>query len=157
MPMPAGIATVTLTGRYIRPDGTPLKGTVTFTTPALLTLSGADTISAGSATVALDAEGMFSVLLVATDNANTQPVEWAYQVTERFQDVTGRTYSIMLPSTTPTVDIADIAPADPSQGSYILVPGPAGPAGTQVLTGSTAPSNALGANGDLYIATIPGM
>ncbi|MFD3952189.1 GDSL-type esterase/lipase family protein [Streptomyces albidoflavus] len=156
MPMPAGIATVTLTGRYIRPDGTPLKGTVTFTTPALLTLSGADTISAGSATVSLDAEGMFSVLLVATDNANTQPVEWAYQVTERFQDVTGRTYSIMLPSTTPTVDIADIAPADPSQGSYILVPGPAGPAGTQVLTGSTAPSNALGANGDLYIATVPG-
>ncbi|MCM2391720.1 hypothetical protein [Streptomyces albipurpureus] len=156
MTMPPGIATVTLSGRYIRPDGAPLKGTVSFATPALLTLSGADTISAGSSTVTLDESGMFSVILVATDNALMQPTGWAYQVTERFQDVTGRTYAIQLPGTTPTVNIADIAPADPSQGQYIIVPGPAGPAGATILTGLGLPSNAAGANGDLYIDLTPG-
>ncbi|MGI5404134.1 hypothetical protein ACQEVG_32730 [Streptomyces sp. CA-135486] len=143
MPMPPGIATVTLTGRYIRPDGTPLKGSVTFATPALLTLSGADTISAGSATVTLDDNGVFSVVLVATDNANMQPTGWAYQVTEKFQDVTGRTYAIQLPATTPMVDLADIAPADPSQGQYVLVPGPQGPQGPVGPTGPAGPEGVI--------------
>ncbi|MFD4699771.1 hypothetical protein [Streptomyces niveus] len=145
---------MTLTGRYIRPDGTPLKGTVTFATPALLTLSGADTFSAGTATAQLGDDGSFFIILVATDNANMQPTEWAYVVTERFQDVTGRTYAITLPSTTPTVDLADIAPADPSQGNYVLVPGPTGPPGASILTGTGAPVG--GSNGDFWIDVTPG-
>jgi glycerophosphoryl diester phosphodiesterase len=119
--VPSGITTVTLTGRYLRPDFTPLKGTVTIATPALLTLPGADTISTGSATATLDATGAFSMTLIATDQANMQPEGWAYQVTEKFQDILGRTYAIQLPGAVPVVDIADIAPADPSQGQYITV------------------------------------
>lgn len=155
-PMPAGVATVVLTGRYIRPDGTPLKGTVTIAAPAVLTLPGADTIGAGSATVTLDATGAFSVTLIATDNPGMQPTSWTYQVSEKFQDIATRTYAIQLPSTLPTVSIADIAPADPSTGSYILVPGPTGPKGASILTGSGTPSALLGANGDVYIDTTPG-
>ncbi|MYW28316.1 glycerophosphodiester phosphodiesterase [Streptomyces sp. SID2119] len=155
MALPAGLATVTLTGRYIRPDGTPLKGTVTIATPALLTLPNADTISAGSATATLDAEGMFSLKLISTDQPDMQPSQWAYTITEKFQDIATRTYSIQLPSTFTTVSIADIAPADPSQGQYVIVPGPPGPKGTSILTGVGAPSPLLGGNGDSYIDTTP--
>lgn len=151
MTMPAGIATVTLTGRYLRPDGTPLKGTVTIAAPSLVTLPGADTISAGSASVTLDATGAFSVLLIATDQMDMQPTDWAYQVSEKFTDIAARTYAIRLPSAVPIVSIADIAPSDPSTGQYVLVPGPTGPAGASILTGTGTPSPLLGANGDMYV------
>jgi lysophospholipase L1-like esterase len=159
MSMPPGIATVTLTGRYVYPDGTPLVGTVTFATPALLTLSGADTISAGAVTVTLDPSGQFSVILIATDNVNSQPTGWLYQVTERFKDVSARTYSIPLPQGTPTVNLADIAPANPAQGNYYPVVGPAGADGANgvdgrtILSGSGAPSSSIGAAGDFYMDT----
>ncbi|MFD9205961.1 hypothetical protein ACFVZM_06735 [Streptomyces sioyaensis] len=151
--MPGGIATVTLTGRYIRPDGTPLSGTVTITTPSLLTLSGANSITAGSTVVTLDNAGSFSCVLVATDNANMQPTGWRYSVTEKFTGITGRTYSIDLPASTPTVDIADIAPADPATGNYVTVAGPAGADGRTILSGTSAPGAGTGGNGDFYIDT----
>ncbi|MGP3750884.1 glycerophosphodiester phosphodiesterase [Streptomyces sp. IBSNAI001] len=151
MSMPAGIATVTLTGRYLRPDGTPLKGTVTIAAPSLVTLPGADTISAGSASVTLDATGAFSVLLIATDQMDMQPTDWAYQVSEKFTDIAARTYAIRLPAAVPIVSIADIAPSDPSTGQYVLVPGPTGPAGTSILTGTGTPSPLLGADGDMFV------
>ncbi|WP_328742915.1 hypothetical protein OG436_29430 [Streptomyces caniferus] len=156
MTMPGGIATVTLTGRYIRPDGAPLSGTVTITTPSLLTLSGANAITAGSTVVTLDNAGAFTVVLVATDNANMQPTGWRYQLTEKFTGITGRTYSIDLPATSPTVDIADIAPADPSTGNYVTVTGPAGTNGVDgrtILSGTSAPASGTGANGDFFINT----
>ncbi|MEU0834343.1 SGNH/GDSL hydrolase family protein [Streptomyces sp. NPDC005969] len=151
MPMPAGIATVTLTGRYVHPDGSPFAGKVTFATPALLTLSGADTIAAGSATVTLDAAGQFSVILVATDNADMQPTDWAYRVTEQLTGIDPRTYSIVLPSTNSPVDLADIAPADPALGSYVPVPGPAGSAGNTILSGNGTPPSGAGRDGDYWM------
>ncbi|MFB7312998.1 SGNH/GDSL hydrolase family protein [Streptomyces sp. NPDC056192] len=151
MPMPAGIDTVTLTGRYVHPDGAPFAGKVTFSTPALLTLSGADTIAAGTATVNLDASGQFSVILVATDNADMQPTGWAYQVTEQLTGIAARVYSILLPSANSPVDLADIAPADPALGNYIPVPGPAGAAGNTILSGHGTPSSGTGRDGDYWM------
>ncbi|WP_406425657.1 SGNH/GDSL hydrolase family protein [Streptomyces sp. NBC_00842] len=154
MPMPVGIATVTLTGRYVHPDGSPFAGKATFSTPALLTLSGADTIAAGSATVTLDAAGQFSVSLVATDNANMQPTDWAYRVTEQLTGVDPRTYSIVLPSANSSVDLADIAPADPALGNYVPVPGPAGAAGASgntILSGHGTPPSGTGRDGDYWM------
>ncbi|MFD7776651.1 GDSL-type esterase/lipase family protein [Streptomyces sp. NPDC059753] len=153
--IPPGIATVTLTGHYIRPDGTPIRGTVSFNAPAL-TLSEADTIAVGAATVELDETGHFSVLLIATDTPQMQPTGWAYTVTENFLHAVGRSYAIQLPTSNPVVDLADIAPADPSHGDYVLVPGPPGVAGTKILTGTGAPASGVGANGDLYIDTTSG-
>lgn len=153
MTMPGGIATVTLTGRYIRPDGMPLSGTVTITTPSLLTLSGSNAIAAGSTVLTLDNAGSFSVVLVATDNSSMQPTGWRYSVTEKFTGVSGRTYSIDLPATSPTVDIADVAPADPATGNYITVAGPAGADGRTILSGTSAPGSGTGSNGDFYIDT----
>lgn len=154
--IPPGIATVVLTGRYLRPDGLPVRGTVTFAVPPHLTLRDADTIMVGAAKVEVDENGAFSVTLMATDQPNMQPTEWAYEVTENFQHAQGRKYSLMLPSTTPVVDLSDIAPADPSRGDYVVVPGPAGAAGSQILSGTGNPSAALGANGDFYFDTTTG-
>lgn len=151
MAMPEGIATVAVTGRYIRPDGTPLTGTVSFTPPARLTFPNADTISAGAATVALDEEGAFFVSLIATDVPGMQPEDWTYTVTEKMGRAEARTYAIVLPSATPAVDLADIAPANPSDGEYVLVTGPAGKAGSQILSGMGAPIAGEGADGDFYV------
>jgi lysophospholipase L1-like esterase len=149
--MPAGIDTVTLTGRYVHPDGTPFAGKVTFSTPALLTLSGADTIAAGTATVTLDAGGQFSVILVATDTPDMQPTGWAYQVTEQLTGIAPRVYSILLPSANSPVDLADIAPADPALGNYVPVPGPAGSSGNTILSGHGTPSSGAGRDGDYWM------
>lgn len=154
--MPPGIATVILTGRYVRPDGTPLLGTVSVTPSAHLTFPDADTVSVGGATVELDENGAFSIALIATDQPGMDPTDWTYQVVEKFHRIEGRSYSIKLPPTTPVVDVADIAPADPSHGDYVLVPGPAGRAGSQILSGTGAPSNTAGINGDFYIDTTAG-
>jgi hypothetical protein len=154
--VPISIASVNLTGRYIRPDGTPLTGTLTFEPPAHLTFPDADVISFGAATVALDSTGAFSVSLIATDAAGGDPSDWTYTVVERLHQVHGRTFPIALPSATPTVDLADIAPTDPSEGDYVVITGPKGKDGTQIYNGSGAPSDVLGVNGDYYIDTTPG-
>ncbi|MER6485736.1 SGNH/GDSL hydrolase family protein [Streptomyces virginiae] len=152
MPFPPGVATVTLTGRYCHPDGTPISGTVTFSAPSLLTISGADTIATGSVTVTL-VDGAFSVVLIATDNASAQPTDWLYNVIERLQDVSSRSYAIALPQGTPNVNLADIAPANPNAGNYIPVIGPAGTPGKTILSGTGAPGVGTGIAGDFYIDT----
>ncbi|MET9126908.1 hypothetical protein [Streptomyces sp. NPDC004528] len=147
---PVTIASVLLTGRYIRPDGTPLTGTVTFEPPSFLTFPGADVMGVGAATVQLDETGAFSVTLIATDAAGGDPTGWAYTVVERLHQATGRTYHIQLPTSAPVVDLADIAPTDPALGDYVIVPG------TKIYTGTGAPSSTLGVDGDYYFDTTAG-
>ncbi|MGW0468330.1 SGNH/GDSL hydrolase family protein [Streptomyces sp. NPDC003027] len=151
--MPPGIATVTLTGRYIHPDGTPLQGTVRIAAPTLITLSGADSLVNGSVTVTLNASGSFTVTLVATDNTAMSPTGWAYNVVETMQGFSPRSYAIMLPQATPVVDLADIAPANPDDGEYVLITGPAGADGRTILSGTSDPAAGTGDNGDFYINT----
>lgn len=148
MTMPSGIATVTLTGRYIRPDGTPLSGTVRFAAPDYVRLPGADTTSVGSVTVTLDSTGSFSVVLIATDNADARPTNFTYTVTEVLADVSTRTYYIAIPQASGTIDLADIAPAASAPGDFVLV---TGPAGKTILSGTAAPSSSDGTNGDYWL------
>ncbi|MGW0419475.1 hypothetical protein [Streptomyces sp. NPDC003015] len=149
--MPAGIATVTLTGRYIRPDGTPFSGTVSFSAPDYVRLSGADTTAGGSITVTLDVTGAFSVVLIATDNVDARPTNFTYSVTEALTGVASRTYYVALPQATGTTNLADIAPAAASDGEFLLV---TGPAGKTILNGTGAPSAGVGTNGDFWIDTV---
>nr|WP_159059617.1 hypothetical protein [Streptomyces antibioticus] len=150
MTMPAGIATVTLTGRYVRPDGTPFAGNVTFSAPEYVRIPGADTTAGGSVTVALDTTGAFSVVLIATDNEDARPINFTYQVEEALTGVASRTYHIALPQATGTINLADIAPAVQSDGEYLLV---SGPAGKTILNGTGAPSAGTGVDGDFWIDT----
>ena len=154
--VPAGITSVVLTGRYIRPDGTPLSGTVTFEPPAHLTIPDADIISIGAATATLDDTGSFRISLIATDDPGTQPAGWTYTVIERLRQANGRTFPIALPGGTPEVNLADIVPSAPSDGEYVVVTGPAGRDGTQIYSGEGTPSDLMGVDGDFYVSTVEG-
>ncbi|MBW1601321.1 phage tail protein [Streptomyces sp. JJ66] len=128
--LPATLPTVTVTARYLTPDGRPMTGLVEFRPPAMLTHSDADVMVGGPTVARLDAEGRISVVLPATDGPGWNPATWTYTVSEQLAGVTPRrTYQIVLPAAQPQLDLADVVPADPATPHYVAVPGPAGPPG----------------------------
>ncbi|WP_275463382.1 collagen-like protein [Streptomyces noursei] len=128
--LPESIPTVTVTGRYLSPDGRPLAGSVTFRAPAQLTFPAADVILGGPVVAQLDAQGQISATLPATDAPDMIPDGWSYTVTEALSGVpAGRSYQVVLPAAVPLVDLADVAPTDPSKPNYVPVPGPPGERG----------------------------
>ncbi|MFE0692767.1 hypothetical protein [Streptomyces sp. NPDC058869] len=170
-----------MTGTYLGWDGRSLKGTVTFTGPGLVTFPESDLFIAGPVVATLDdlgrivdSDGNIGVRLPATDSPDMNPSGWAYTVKENLTGVTGaRTYSMVLPKDTlnNSVDLADVAPADPTTPTYVAVPGPSayevavgeGFSGTEAewldslvgrgahaFNGSTVPASSLGLDGDTY-------
>jgi len=183
--IPSEIPTVRVTAEYNGPDGRALKGTITFTGPPLLTFPESNLFIAGPVVATLnelgqivDADGNIGVRLPATDSPNMNPFGWTYTVKENLTGVVGaRTYSMVLPKDMPNnvVDLADVAPADPTTPTYVAVPGlsayeialgegfvgteaqwlasligPQGVRGSQVFTGSATPTPAVGTSGDVY-------
>ncbi|MFF3653343.1 phage tail protein [Streptomyces sp. NPDC002181] len=146
---------MTVRGRFLAPDGTPLSGAVVFRAPAQLTFPAADVILGGPVSAVLDAQGSIEVTLPATDSPAMDPSGWAYIVTEQLSGIpVGRSYNVVLPKALPEVDLADIAPTDPSKPNYVGVPGPVGPQGapgSRIYSGATAPAAGLGTDGDVYV------
>lgn len=151
MALPPGLSTVTVSGTYKRPNGTPFIGKLTFRPePAILTSGAYGTLVLGTVDAVLDTNGTFTVSLLATDDPDVAPTGWTYRVTERWNSAPGRNYPLSLPAAAPTVDIADVAPTAPSEGEYVVITGPAGPTGPQGpagATGATGPAGATGAAG----------
>lgn len=144
-PLPTEIPTVRVHGQYRGPDGRALAGTITFTAPGLLTFPASDLFIGGPVVATLDETGAFSVTLPATDAPQMNPSGWAWAVKENLAGIIGsRSFALLLPKAVPDIDLADVAPADPTTPNYVPVPG------SQILTGSTAPAAALGLNGDFY-------
>lgn len=145
MAIPANLDTVTVTGSYITADGTPASGTVSFTPTVWLRDDTGDVVVPQLPVVAtLNASGAFTEVLIATDDTNVDQ-NWAYVVTETINGVT-QTKTVLLPATSPTVDMAELEPViDPTQYSDIR-----GPRGYSVLNGSGAPSAGTGEDGDFY-------
>lgn len=120
------LPTVTLTGHYTEPDGTPIRGWISFCPPDVLTFSTEPQFVACCSRVKLDEFGAFSVDLVATDAPGGQPEDWAYRVVEELECRTpsSRTYFIELPGASSPVDLATLAPiAKPPTLNYVRVPG----------------------------------
>lgn len=173
MALPESIPAVTVTGRYLAPDGTPLTGQVVWRAPALITFPAADVMLSGPVTAPLDATGAFAVRLPATDAPGMSPTGWAWTVTEQLTGVpSNRSYSVLLPAAEPLVDIADKAPTDPTTPNYVPVNGksayevaraegytgtvtqwldslrgPTGPTGPQGSTGPQGPAGPTGPAG----------
>ncbi|WP_327254091.1 hypothetical protein [Streptomyces sp. NBC_01244] len=144
-PLPAEIPTVRVHGQYRGPDGRALAGTITFTAPGLLTFPASDLFIGGPVVATLDETGAFSVTLPATDAPQMNPSGWAWAVKENLAGIVGsRNFALLLPKAVPDVDLADVAPADPTTPNYVPVPG------SQILSGSTVPAASLGANSDFY-------
>ncbi|WP_328969256.1 hypothetical protein [Streptomyces sp. NBC_00239] len=149
---------MTVRGRYLAPDGTPLSGAVVFRAPAQLTFPAADVILGGPVSAVLDAQGSIEVTLPATDSPAMDPTGWAYIVTEQLSGIpVGRSYNIVLPKALPEVALADIAPTDPAKPNYVGVPGPQGDVGptgapgSRIYSGTAAPTAGLGVDGDVYV------
>ncbi|MFF9705047.1 collagen-like protein [Streptomyces griseofuscus] len=95
-----------------------------FRAPGLITFPDSDVILGGPVAAPLDAQGAFAVTLPATDAPGMNPTGWAYSVAEQLAGVQmNRVYSVLLPAEAPAVDIADIAPTDPTTPTYVAVRG----------------------------------
>lgn len=151
MALPAEFDQVTVVGRYVELDGDPVVGYLTFkASPVILKAAAARTIIIPVVLQAvLDANGMFSIALPATNDPDINPGEWTYEVTEGFGP--RRVYNIAVDlSLGTTQNIYDLAPITSSTGSYYLQ-GDRGPAGPPAWVVSGAPPIALGAVGDTAI------
>ena len=121
MPLPVNLTTITVTGTYLDIAGNPIAGQVKFTPRAVLKNVTSNIILINSTiTATLNSSGAFSQVLVATDDTDAAPLNFTYEVEEAF--IGGRTYDILLPSSTPggTIDLADVAPAVADDGSGSL-------------------------------------
>ena len=119
MAIPANLSLVTVTGTYIDISGVPIAGQVKFTPRAVLRNVTSNVILVNSTiVVTLDANGSFSQELVATDDGDASPIDFTYFVEEAF--VGGRSFDILLPASSPTVDLADVSPAVANDGTGAL-------------------------------------
>lgn len=165
--LPTNLGYGTVNGRFLLayadsvdadlyPDGVAAKGTLFFTpSPASIKDLGASpdpvTILPASVEATLDSEGYLcgygttrGIRLVATDDADAQPVNWTWKVEFRLTDqadtaVPLTSFSFALPGGT-SVDLSSLSPVADANGTYYLV-GPAGP------QGETGPAGIDGADG----------
>jgi hypothetical protein len=176
MALPTNVGYGTVTGRFmlayadggdadVFPDGVSAKGTVYFTpSPVYLRNSSAApapvTILPSTVECVLDADGYIlgtdgtaGVRLVATDDADNNPVNWTWSVEFRLtdqDDVPIRTipkFSFELPQGT-SVDLTDVTPVTDANGTFYLV-GPTGP--SNVLSVGTVGTLAPGEDATVEI------
>lgn len=139
MSLPVGLSTVAVTVSALHPDGTALKGAVTFTPNATLRSGTYHVSLAGPVTLTFSGNGTpQTATLVATDAAGVLPSGWTYTVTEWWQDAPSRTYSIALPAASPAVYLADLAPVSADAGFSVFVP----PTGVGINLANLGLSNA---------------
>ena len=116
MALPLEYNTVTVTGRYVYLDGTPVRGSVKFTGKVIAVASESQTIIIPSAVNAtLDDSGAFSVELPATDDPDIAPGGWTYKVQEVFTAGGGRTFEMDAPLAAGAFDISSVAPTGPGE------------------------------------------
>lgn len=151
MALPAEFDTVTLTGRYVELDGDPVQGYLTFkASPTILKAAASKAIIIPVVLEApLDAEGIFSIALPATNDPDINPGEWTYEVTEGFGP--RRIYSIAVTlENGPTQNLFDLAPLPTANGTFYLQ-GERGPTGPSPHVVSGPPASTLGAVDDIAI------
>ncbi|MGW9245746.1 glycerophosphodiester phosphodiesterase [Streptomyces badius] len=152
MALPDDLPTVTLTGTYTHPDGSPMKGSVSVT-PSSGKVVAADsglTIQ-GRAKAKFDGNGHVTLTVLATDAPGINPENFTYQVKIAFPDATGDSFFIELPAAAPEVQLPAITPATPSDGDYVVITGPEGPegpAGPAGADGEPGPPGPPGSNAD---------
>lgn len=108
---------VTVTGSYVRLDGTPMTGRVIFFPKASLYVDQTSlTTVVGRAIIAPLVGGEFTVQLPATNDPDIVPQNFTYRVQEMFSG--GREFNISVPISAAAggLDLSEVAPVDPSSG-----------------------------------------
>jgi hypothetical protein len=107
--------TVTLTGTYQLPNGTPAKGTVEIIpSERLIVDDTGDVILSGRVKVQLDETGSFSVDLPATDDPGLNPTGFGYTLVAKLHHAHLAAVSFSLPAAVSPVDVTDVTTVDPS-------------------------------------------
>lgn len=112
MGLPSDLTTITVTGTFLTITGAPLSGQVNFSlvTP-LKDSTGKVILNAFTQPAILTSDGFMSIILPCTDNADLNPTNFSYLVTEVIPGL-GRAYYIQVPHTLgTTVDLSQLAPA----------------------------------------------
>jgi len=162
MAIPGNVSLVTVTGTFLYIDGTPAtNGTVTFRPsgdPWLKDASADATLLPMTVTCQLNSSGQIvgpssavgsggvGVKLPATDDTDLAPNGFVYDVTAQFGTLPAMTYSIALPASPDTVDLADLAPVTPVDGGgvqMVLSVNGKSPSGTGAVTLTASDVNAL--------------
>jgi len=114
MPFPSDLTLITVTGTYANITGSPLSGQVNFSLATPVEDSTGKLIfNAFTQPVPLNSNGQMSIVLPCTDNADLNPTNFSYLVTEVIPGL-GRSYWIQLPHTLgATVDLSALAPVSP--------------------------------------------
>ncbi|MFJ9318263.1 hypothetical protein [Streptomyces globisporus] len=148
MALPDGAERITITSSRDHPDGGPMRGRVTVRpAPAIVTNPTLGHTVQGDA-VGRWIDGELSLTVLVADAEGYEPTGYTHLVMERPDDAPGRDYPVLLTTALgPTIDLAKLAPTEPYDGDYVLVPGPPGPQGPTGPTGATGPAGATGATG----------
>ena len=113
MPFPGDLTTITVTGTYRNGDGSPQSGTVTFTPSTdLVDTTGAVIVRAAAVPAPLY-DGVLSIPLLCTDNADLGPSGWYWIVAEEITGAATRTYDVLIPHSGTSVDLSALAPVSP--------------------------------------------
>jgi len=137
--LPSNLTTVTVTGRYIDHNGSPVRGSVTFDTDYYVLDAGENVVVIEAPITAnLDATGSFSVDLIATDDPDMTPTGWTWTLTPNFTGAFPLEFALPA-SLAPTTDITVLSPALPNPDpvySYVLTSAINAPNGVAGLTAS---------------------
>jgi hypothetical protein len=135
MPLPSGLATVTITGSATAPGtGDPLIGRITFTPDAQQIIDlAAGSLITGSVIAEPDSLGNFSATVLAPDSDGISPALWTYKVEMDFIGVDPYIFHISISKNTPTVDLSTLIPIGPTTGNVV---GPSTVQGDLHVTGN---------------------
>jgi len=139
MPLPSGIATVTVTGGLLNPDGA--TGSIDFIPAVRVHHVAEGQIVLPAKFTAWFVDGAFTIALPAADDEGGNPTGWTYHVVERVQGGSSYDISVLLANGA-TQDLSALAPVATSTGEPVVV-GPQGPAmsdaalAAAVATGAT--------------------
>ena len=109
MALTPDLQTCTLTGSFVDVNGDTVNGSIRFTPISIVIDTDQNQILINRAITATLVSGAFSIVLPTTNDSDVSPQPFAYKVEEIFSG--GRTYYIVLPTGTGTVDLADLSAA----------------------------------------------
>jgi hypothetical protein len=124
------LKTVTVVATYLRADGTPLQGTVSFHPPSPLVSTLSNALVSGDVVASIQPDGTITATLVACDDPTISPTGFTYQVTETLTGAQGRTYNVSLSYlASQPIDLMPVTPSSPNAGNVVYVAGPGVPSG----------------------------
>jgi hypothetical protein len=97
-------------GRWLRADGSPMTGRVSFVPSQRLVEIGSNFVIGEAQIATLDSTGAISLSLLCTDDPRLHPEGWAWTVTEQLAPGVGMRWSFVLPQGEAPMDLTSVAP-----------------------------------------------